>query len=87
MWLIGHMDSAGLRVNHSAVGSCDTLSHLQDVAEVWSGCCAAGYADKTKVKVNRLLGQLRGALLRAGDLASCEQIRRARVPILKVGRL
>jgi hypothetical protein len=48
---------------------------------------AAGYADKTKVKVNRLLGLLRGALLRAGDLASCEQVRRARVPILKVGRL
>jgi hypothetical protein len=50
-------------------------------------CHSAGYADKTKVKVNRLLGQLRGALLRAGDLASCEQVRRARVPILKVRRL
>lgn len=37
--------------------------------------------------MNRLLGQLRGALFRAGDLASCEQIRRARVPILKVCRL
>jgi hypothetical protein len=66
------------------VGARDSLSHLQHVAEV--ACRPAGYADKTKVKVNRLLGQLRGALLRAGDLASCEQIRRARVPILKVGR-
>jgi hypothetical protein len=34
--------------------------------------------------VNRLLGQVRGALFRAGDLEACEQIRRARVPILKV---
>ena len=39
------------------------------------------------MKVNRLLGQLRGALFRAGDLASCEQVRRARVPILKVRQL
>lgn len=43
----------------------------------------AGYTDKSKVVVNRQLGQLRGALYRAGDLQACEQIRRARLPILK----